>query len=81
MKVLVREVLGVHYLVPIGEEHPGQKPMELNETAYEIYQLLSRGKTVEEVSACLAEQYRVSPSQVQEDVMSCYNEFCSRGII
>jgi len=81
MRVLIREVLGSHYLVPIGEENLGSKPMELNETAYEIYQLLLRGKTVEEVSEELAASYHAPVELIREDVVSCYNRFRSRGII
>lgn len=81
MEVLMREVFGTHYLIPLCGEGAMQPPMELNETAYEIYQLLSEGKTIEEVTAFLSQQYQIAAEDVQPDVVSCYHSFHSKGII
>ncbi|MBP5265757.1 MAG: PqqD family protein [Lachnospiraceae bacterium] len=81
MKVLMREVFGTHYLIPLCGEGAMQPPVELNETAYEIYQLLSEGKTIEEVTTCLSQQYQIAAEELQSDVESCYQSFYSKGII
>lgn len=81
MEVLMREVFGTHYLIPLCGEGAMQPPMELNETAYEIYQLLSEGKTIEEITTILSQQYQIAAEDVQPDVVSCYHSFHSKGII
>ena len=81
MEVLMREVFGTHYLIPLCGEGAMQPPMELNETAYEIYQLLSEGKTIEEITTILSQQYQIAVEDVRPDVVSCYHSFHSKGII
>ena len=81
MEVLMREVFGTHYLIPLCGEGAMQPPMELNKTAYEIYQLLSEGKTIEEITTILSQQYQIAVEDVQPDVVSCYHSFHSKGII
>ena len=80
MEVITRDVLGTHFLIPVGEDYD-TCPIELNETAYEIYKGLSKGQSIEEISTILAEQYGISCAQVQGDVASCYNNLHSKGII
>ncbi|MBR0430264.1 MAG: PqqD family protein [Lachnospiraceae bacterium] len=77
----MREVFGTHYLIPLCGEGAMQPPMELNETAYEIYLLLSEGKTIEEITTILSQQYQVAAGEIQSDVESCYHSFHSKGII
>jgi hypothetical protein len=81
MEVLMREVFGTHYLIPLCGEGAMQPPMELNETAYEIYLLLSEGKTIEEITTILSQQYQIAAEEIQSDVESCYYSFHSKGII
>ena len=80
MEVITRDVLGTHFLIPVGEDC-NLLPMELNETAYEIYTRLSRGETIEFICVALAKQYGMSVADLQDDVTSCYNNLHSKGMI
>ena len=81
MRVVSREILGLYYLLPVGDNNLNEKPMELNQTAYEMYRFLSQGMSVEEVSKVLADKYGVTSSEVQPDVVSCYDRLHSKGIL
>ena len=73
--------MGINYLLPVGEDNLKVRPMELNDTAFEIYQLLSNGFSIGEVSGILAQKYGISRDEIHADVTSCYNSFHSKGIL
>ena len=81
MRVITRNVMGINYLLPVGEDNLKVRPMELNDTAFEIYQLLSNGFSIGEVSGILAQKYGISRDEIHADVTSCYNSFHSKGIL
>lgn len=80
MKVLLKEVLGFHFLIPMDDDLD-LKPVELNQTAFEMYQLFVEGKSTEQVTDILSAQYQIPTAELHSDVVSCYDSLHSKGII
>lgn len=65
----LRQAAGMYFLIDC--EQPGlpyRRPMTLNEVGARIWELLSGGRTQDEIVGILSEEYEVDPAEVSGDV-------------
>lgn len=53
----------------------------LNPVGAQIWQLLSAGKTIAETCKAMVENYDVSPSEIERDVINLANELLSKNLV
>ena len=79
---VLRQVVGVWTLVPLGEALREFKGMlKLNETGAMLWQGLEAGKTPEELAQDLVKEFSISPDEARQDVDAFIENLRSNGCI
>ena len=80
--VIHRNVAGEDMLVPIGEvamEHNGL--FVLTPTGAEIWDYLAEGKTIDELTAIMSEDYEEEPAVIRADVEALIAKLLDLGLV
>ena len=78
----MREIAGDVILVPVGQavlENNGL--FMLNEISGRIWELLQAGKSVEEISAVLVEEYEAPAQVIRQDLEEFLDALVAHGIL
>lgn len=76
---VVKEVLGSKVLINLSDE--ANAIIKLNDTSFDIYNLLSRNKTKEEILNYLIKEYDIDINTLEKDYDVLINDLINKGII
>lgn len=81
MKYQVRKAAGKYWLVDLDQEPWNfQKPVVMNETGYEIWQMFSNGLGIGEISEEIAANYSISIDEAKSDVKAFFDMLSDKNI-
>lgn len=78
----LRYAAGCFYL--LDTEQPGmpyKQPMELNEIGAEIWQMMAKGDTAEQIVQKLSKEYDAPEADILEDVLQFQKSLISYGVV
>lgn len=77
----LRHAAGIYWLIDMEQPgYPYKKPLPLNEMAARIWSMTGDGLSLKAISAILAEEYEVSPDEVEEDVRAFFTQLEQCGL-
>ena len=80
-KYILREVAGETLLVSLADVTAPKRLLCLNVLGKDIYSLLQKGLSVEEISAALLEEYDVEPQVLKADLNEFLEALKAYGVI
>lgn len=76
---VVKEVLGSKVLINLSDE--ANAIIKLNDTSFDIYNLLSQNKTKEEILNYLIKEYDIDINTLEKDYDELINDLINKGIL
>ena len=79
---VIRKVMGNHVVIATGAQSKDFHGMvKLNDTAAEIWELISKGMTEDEICAAMLESYDVDENQLRTDVKKTLKTLIDQGFV
>ena len=79
---VIRQVMGNYVVIATGEESRNFHGMvKLNETAANIWNYISAGKSEDEIVAAMMEEYEVEAQQLKDDVKKTVEILVAQGLV
>ncbi len=79
---VLRRVMGNNVAVAVGEASKDFHGMvKLNDTAADIWRLIEKGHSEDEICDILLEEYEVEREKLSADIKACIAELHSNGIL
>lgn len=77
-----RTIRDQHLLIPIARSEADLEGFyTLNETAHRIWSLAAEGRSEEEITAALVDEYEIEPAAAAADVRRALEEFVTIGAL